>query len=344
MRLESAGKPVAAWSYPALGFLLGAVAGVLLGHPLAMVVFNFQEYIRGVGQLNPFGKILASFSPHMWPMMALFGISGGIFGAILGQIFKKLKEHQFQVETLHQEFELQVVSLRHHYKNLTIGIEGFSGRVSRKVTELAQQIRQGHGEHCPQENCYCRSLPGLETDVDMLADTSKRLKATLGMELSFLKALTGDMATPMPHDLYAVLVDAIRDLLEARFREKEIHVEINGHPFAEPREPLVFNFELVTMEVILENLLSNAMKYGDQIQVNVADRTGVVQVAIIDNGDGFEREKLRNLLIVPRDRRELDSTQLGLRVTLHLLEKCRGRLLVASQPGAGSNFTLEFPK
>jgi hypothetical protein len=126
-----------------------------------------------------------SFAPHMWPMMSLFAVSTGIFGAIWGQFFKKLKEHQLQIETLHQEFELQVASLRHHYKNLTIGIERFSGRVSRKVAELARQIRQGHGEDCPQEDCYCHSLPTLEKDVSILADTSKRLSETLGRELTF---------------------------------------------------------------------------------------------------------------------------------------------------------------
>jgi signal transduction histidine kinase len=344
LRLVSSDKPMAAWSYPALGFLLGAVAGVLVGHPLAMVVFSFQGYVYGVSEFNLFGRILASFSPYMWPMMTLFALSTGIFGAILGEVFKKLKERQVQVETLHQEFELQVASLRHHYKNLTVGIEGFSKRVSSKVAELAQQIRQGHGKHCPHDNCYCHNLPGLETDVGMLTDTSKRLGATLGRELSFLKALTGDMAKPRPNDFYAVLVDAIRDLLETRFRGKTIQVEINGRPFAEPREPLVFNFELETMEVILENLLSNAMKYGNLIQVEVTDRDSLVQVAIIDNGEGFDVEELRNQLVVSRDRRESGSTQLGLRVTLHLLEKCGGRLLVTSQPGAGSNFTLEFPK
>jgi len=98
------------------------------------------------------------------------------------------------------------------------------------------------------------------------------------------------------------------------------------------------------MEVILENLLSNAMKYGDHIHVNVADNAGTVQVAILDNGEEFDVDELRQLLRVPRDRRELGSTQLGLGVTLHLLEKCGGRLLVSSQPGIGSNFTLEFPK
>ena len=344
LRLESAGKPLASWRYPVIGFLLGAVVGVLLGHPLAMVVFNFQEYIHGQASLNLLQRILMSFAPRMWPMMSLFGLSTGIFGAILGQVFKKLREHQLQIETLHQEFELQVASLRHHYKNLAIGIEGFSGRVNRKVTELARQIRQGHGEDCPQEDCYCHSLPALEKDVGILADTSKRLSETLGRELTFLKALTSGLSAPRPHDLYPVLVDAIRDLLEARFRDKKILVEINGQPFAKSREPLVFNFELVTMEVILENLLSNAMKYADHIEVKVAETNGAVQIAIIDHGSGFDVEELRQLLLVPRDHQELGSTQLGLRVTLHLLEKCGGHLLVSSQPGIGSNFTLEFPQ
>jgi signal transduction histidine kinase len=335
---------MASWSYPVIGFLLGAVTGVILGHPLAMVVFNFQEFIHGQASFNLLDPIRMSFTHHMLPMMTLFALSTGVFGAILGQVFKKLKEHQLQIETLHQEFELQVASLRHHYKNLTIGIEGFSGRVSRKIAKLARQILQGHGESCHYEDCYCRSLPGLEKDVNTLADTSKRLSETLGRELTFLKALTGDLSTPMPHDLYPVLADAILDLLGARFRDKKIQVSIDGRPLAESQAPLVFNFELVTMEVILENLLSNAMKYADHIEVKVAETNGAVRIAIIDHGSGFDVEALRQLLLVPQDRRELGSTQLGLRVTLHLLEKCGGRLLVSSQPGIGSNFTLEFPK
>jgi signal transduction histidine kinase len=309
-----------------------------------MVVFNFQEYIHGRGPLNIWGRVLLSFAPHMWPMMTLFALSSGVFGAIMGLVFNKLKEHERQIETLHQEFELQVASLRHHYKNLSIGIEGFSQRLSRKVAALARQIREGHGEDCPQKDCYCHSLPVLEQDVATLADTSKRLSETLGKELTFLKALTSNLAAPRPHDLYPVLVSAIRDLLEARFRDKQIQVEINGRPLAESREPLLLNFEPMTMEVILKNLLSNAMKYGDHIQVNVARMSGTVQIEVLDNGAGFEVEELEKQLIAPRDRRELGSTQLGLRVTLHLLEKCGGRLLVASQPGNGSNFTLEFPK
>jgi signal transduction histidine kinase len=78
--------------------------------------------------------------------------------------------------------------------------------------------------------------------------------------------------------------------------------------------------------------------------VQTADRGASVQVAISDSGKGFDVEELRQLLLVAGDRQESGSTQSGLRVTLHLLEKSGGRLLVSSQSGAGSNFTLEFPK
>jgi signal transduction histidine kinase len=343
LRLERPRRPLAAWSYPVWGFCLGAIVSVLVGHPLSMVVLSFQEYIYGQTSFNLLPRILISFTPHMWPMMTLYALSGGVFGTILGQIYGKLKEHQKQIETLHQEFELQVASLRHHYKNLTIGIEGFSGRISRKVTGLAQRIREKHGNQCAIENCYCHVLGGLEQDVGTLVDTSKRLSETLGRELTFLKALTSGSLAPMPHDLYPVIVGAIKDLLEVRFRGKEIKVEINGIPYAECRESLVFDFESVTMKVILENILSNAMKYGDHIQITVAATNGEVQIAILDNGPGLDVEEMRKQLLVPRDRRESGSTQLGLRVTLHLLEKCGGRLLFSSQPEIGSNFTLAFP-
>lgn len=343
LRLEEAGRAFALWSYPFLGFLLGALASVIVGHPLAMVVFNFQDYISGQTFFHPLHRLLISFTPQMWPMLTLFALSGGIFGAVLGKVFQKLRENHLQLQNLHQEFELQVASLRHHYKNLTIGIGGFSGRVKRKVIELGRQIRLRHGEDCTIENCFCHNLPALEREVETLADTTERLNESLGRELIFLKALTSNLEVPMPHDLYPVLLRAVKDLLGMRFRGKELKVEINGLPYDACKGSLVFNFESVSMEVILENILSNAMKYGDHIRVKVTEANKSVQIDVLDNGPGFEVEELRKQLLAPRERRETGSSQLGLRVTLHLLEKCGGRLLVASRPGMGASFTLEFP-
>lgn len=97
------------------------------------------------------------------------------------------------------------------------------------------------------------------------------------------------------------------------------------------------------MEVILQNLLSNAMKYGDHVRVNVAPGGTFVRGEVSDNGPGMEVEKLRQRLLTPKDK-GAESTHLGLEVTMHLLTKTGGRLSAWSEPGAGATFIVEFPK
>lgn len=59
---------------------------------------------------------------------------------------------------------------------------------------------------------------------------------------------------------------------------------------------------------------------------------------------GMEVDKLKHRILTPTDRRESESTHLGLKVSLHLIVKSGGRLSAWSKPGAGAIFFLEFPK
>ena len=256
--------------------------------------------------------------------MARHHLTGIIYGSALGYVFHLLREKKKRIQTLHREFELQVATLRHHYKNLSVGISGFAGRIKRRLEAMP-------------------NYEILENDVAILADASQRLSHTLGEELLFLKALTSDSLTPVPQDIYPFLKHAVTDLLGLRFNEKEVKVEINGLPLEAEQPPLVFPFESYTMEVILQNLLSNGMKYGDHVRVNIASAGSWVQVEVSDNGPGLEVEKLQQRLLTPKDK-GAESTHLGLEVTLHLLAKTGGRLSAWSEPGAGATFIVEFPK
>lgn len=340
LRLELPRPSITLRFYPVLGLLLGAFAGLFIGHPLSMVVANIQDYIHHQAPLEPIRQVFHGFSLYMWPMMALYALSGAIFGMVLGLIYQKLVEHRLRIEKLYQEFELQVASLRHHYKNMTIGIQGFSQRIKRKVTDL----ELSHGQDCPMENCPCRKFPALEQDVNTLVETTQRLNETLGKELTFLKILTGSTLVPQPRDIYPVLIGSIQDLLALRFRDKQIEVFINGQHYDKCLDSLAFSFDLAAMQVILENILSNAMKYGDKVQVAIKETNGGVAISIMDNGPGFDVIELKKQFLSLREGGEQESTKLGLRVSLHLLEKCGGAMFVSSKPGAGSTFTLKFPK
>jgi signal transduction histidine kinase len=331
-------------AYPWIGLLLGVAAGILVGHPLAMVTFNIHDFVYGGAPLDISGAIIHSFSFHMWPMMLLMALFGGITWAFLGFIIQRLRENRLRLDTLHQEFELQVATLRHHYKNLALGISGFSQRIRRKTAELDQCLKECAQRDCPLCAPLREDLTALEGNVAVLGDAAQRLSSTLGRELLFLRALTSEALTLEERDLYPLLQTAVRDLLTLRFRDKDLKVDINGQPWEECRDSLVFAFEPYATEVLVQNLLSNAMKYGDHIGLGVEDRGSRVRLTVKDNGPGMDVAKLRLDLATPGEPRSMESTRLGLKVSLHLVGKVGGRLWVASTPGAGATFILEIPK
>jgi signal transduction histidine kinase len=333
------------WVYPWLGVVLGVAVGILIGHPLAMLAFNFHECLMAGTTCDVTGALVHSFHWQMWPMMLLFAVFGGISWGIIGIVLKRLRENRLRLNTLHQEFEFQVATLRHHYKNLALGIHGFSGRIKRKLAHLDETFHHclSQGDCPPYEELHSE-FQSLVSNFTVVEDAAQRLTHTLGQEVLFLKALTSDTLHLTSRDFYPVLIHCIEDLKELRFRDKQIQVQIEGCSCEECRCSLVFPFEPYTMEVILQNIIGNAMKYADQIQIRVEERDNKVTVEVEDNGPGLDMEKLRQHLLIPGDRREADSSHLGIKVTLHLLEKYGGRLLVWSKPRAGTKFILEFPK
>jgi signal transduction histidine kinase len=331
-------------SYPWWGLFLGILAGVLVVHPLAMLVQHIHDAVYDHTPLALLMALSHSFSWHMWPMILLYAMLSGSLGAVLGRIFQRLTQQRQLLELVHHEFELQVATLRHHYKNLAIGIRGFSHRIRRKLEELDLHLAQCSQKDCPLSGPLGDDLVTLEHNAAILDDAAQRLTATLGQELLFLKALTSDDLPQEDKDIYPVLRTSVQDLLGWRFRDKILRVEINGRPWDEGQDSLTFSFEPCAMEVILHNLLSNAMKYGDHLHIRVADTPHCVRVEIKDNGPGTKVERLKQQLADSGEQREQDSTRLGLKVSLHLLEKSGGHLWVATQPGAGATFIAEFPR
>lgn len=325
------------WPYLLGGALLGAAFEMLINLPLDVVFTKLFEYLFA-GNPPRLTQALRHLAwPGEWPAVSLTGF---FLGAALGYAFYRLKENQRRVQSLHQEFEIQVAALRHHYKNLAIGIAGFSSRAKRKLEQLQQHIRD-----CgPAEAAIKTEVDTLHQNVAILEDASQRLASTLTEELAFLKAMQSNILTLTPQDFFPVLRHAIQELLELRYRDKAIRVEINGQPFQKPHAPLIFPFDAYTMEIILQNILSNAMRFGDFIQVKVDAGNKRITVEIRDNGPGVDVQVIRRIMSGSGKSQEAGSTQLGLRVTLHLLEKCGGRLFVSNQPGGGAAFILEFPR
>jgi two-component system phosphate regulon sensor histidine kinase PhoR len=101
----------------------------------------------------------------------------------------------------------------------------------------------------------------------------------------------------------------------------------------------------------LSNLVMNALKYSPEDQPVVLrwERTGeTLQLSVTDNGIGIEEQHLPRLTerfyrVDESRSSSTGGTGLGLAIVKHVAASHRAELLIESQPGRGSTFTLQFP-
>lgn len=106
-----------------------------------------------------------------------------------------------------------------------------------------------------------------------------------------------------------------------------------------------------SISMALFNLLDNSVKYSGelkQIQVRVHQVNGCIDVAVTDNGMGIpeaEQEKIFEKFYRGSNAlaRNIRGSGIGLSITRHVAEMHGGDVLLTSEPGQGSTFTLRIP-
>jgi signal transduction histidine kinase len=125
---------------------------------------------------------------------------------------------------------------------------------------------------------------------------------------------------------------------EARRRSIEYHREIEAAPTITSDGDRVLQ--------IISNLLSNAFHWtpdGGRIDIELAQRNGVVSVAVEDSGPGIEPADQERIFRPFHSNDTHTGTGLGLAIARELSTALGGRLQVESEPGRGSRFELVLP-
>ena len=102
---------------------------------------------------------------------------------------------------------------------------------------------------------------------------------------------------------------------------------------------------------VLGNLLSNAVKYSHpdtRVTLRASERDGVVDVSVIDQGQGIPAEEMETLFTdfgrtSVRPTGEESSTGLGLAIVKRIVEAHGGAVFVRSEVGRGSTFSFTLP-
>ncbi|MDX1627075.1 MAG: PAS domain-containing sensor histidine kinase [Fulvivirga sp.] len=115
-------------------------------------------------------------------------------------------------------------------------------------------------------------------------------------------------------------------------------------------DQFMMNSDKSRLRVILNNLITNAIKYHDlekrspYIKISAFQSNGHVQIHVEDNGQGIEEEyqdKIFNMFY--RATADSEGSGLGLYIAKEMTEKLKGNLEVRTKYGKGSVFSLELP-
>ena len=119
-----------------------------------------------------------------------------------------------------------------------------------------------------------------------------------------------------------------------------------------PVEPIHLQTDPVYAQRILENFVSNAIKFsphGKRVQLVLEPHPETVSIHVIDEGPGMSVEDQQNLFqkfkkLSAQPTGGESSTGLGLSIVKHLADRIDAEIQVNSKLGEGATFTLSIPR
>lgn len=208
-------------------------------------------------------------------------------------------------------------------------------------------------------------LGGMQMSAQLLRDRAERLPddnsrrlvdnilhSTTQM-LAFVKEFLANASAERQQQIKLQQVD-LADAITLALRQYRVAADRKRLHFAwsPPPQPVRALAEPVALNQVLENLISNAVKFsphGRTITLTAKGDGDYSAVCVADEGPGFtdeDRSKMfrRYARLSARPTGGEPSTGLGLSIVKKLTEAMHGRLSVDTAPGGGANFTVRLPK
>ncbi len=191
----------------------------------------------------------------------------------------------------------------------------------------------------PQERQY----------LEAIQSSGKSLLNLMNDILDLSKLETGKFSIHKTEmSLYALLED-VKNIFSLKAKEKNIDLQLD----ISPDFPQTIIFDEIRLRQILLNIVGNAIKFTHKGTVKIiahaerepAENRIKLIIQVKDTGIGIPLEE-QDLIFKPfeqgTEQQNEEGSGLGLSISKRLVEAMDGKILLNSQPGQGSIFTLQF--
>lgn len=241
-----------------------------------------------------------------------------------------------------------------HARNTIVRFGEELGRLNEEKNEFmgiaAHDLRnplgviKGYAEMVMEE-AHDANHPDLEEIGRKIQDAAARMAEMVQNLLDSNRIERGEMRLDLASTDLGELTRAVVETQQPRAAAKDQTIQF------ENRDPTPVTADRTLMIQVLENLVSNAVKYsprGKQIQIDLTRTPDHVRLQVRDEGPGLSADdqgklfgKFARLSAKPTGGEH--ATGLGLSIVKKMVEAMRGRVWCESEPGKGATFIVELP-
>ena len=224
----------------------------------------------------------------------------------------------------------------HDLRNPLGAINGYA----EIILEEAESLQPSPGEG------FDRSRQEMTECASRIHNTSQRMAEMVGNLLDANRIERGEMQLNLaPTDLGPALTSVVETQRpHATAKQQNIHLEGESIPVVALLDPSI-------MVQVLENLVSNAVKYsppGKNIFVRLKQQPSLARMEVQDEGPGLSAEDQKKLFgkfarLSAKPTGGEHSTGLGLSIVKKMVEAMNGKVWCESELGRGATFIVEFP-
>ena len=296
---------------------------IALGASLFLYIYWYLEVSTGLTRVVERYGLDSSefFEVRTWVVILVLSI---LVGIILVGIF---------IIFLYNQKALRLYRVQRNF------ISGFTHELKTPVTSLKPYLETFAKHDLPREE-QLRYIEFMIRDVDRLVDNINGI-------LSLARIQTRSYRKEF---VEINIVEGVEDFCRHQaslFRNCDIRIDIP------PGGPYFCLVHPALMDMLLMNLLTNAVKYGGaekpEVRIRFESAPGQVRIIISDNGIGIEKKELKRIFrkfyqVGYADNMTARGSGLGLYLVQNITRIHRGKIRAESEgPGKGTSFMLTLP-
>ncbi|MBN1415960.1 MAG: response regulator [Bacteroidales bacterium] len=189
-----------------------------------------------------------------------------------------------------------------------------------------------------------KGLPAyLSERINIIERNGKRMLRLVNQLLEFRKVQKNKMKLNVEEIDLVSFVDEICEHFTPIARQKHIHFN-----FSHNNEKVSVYVDAKKFDSVVFNILSNAFKYTRErksisVELKPPDEK-YIDIVVTDQGSGIPKNKLdilfQRFTPLSANYGSLDGTGIGLNLSYEIMKLHKGQILVESEPGRGSAFTI----